>query len=796
MLKNNKKRGEKSIAIFEIFVLTISILAISYFIGTEFKLVSSADTTPPADTTDDICDSTHLVNCLTSTKCAKAGGHWYDDICNPIEGEPITPPTSTDDGTEGDLSSLLEDAAGLLPTVASAVIPRPSGTPADKAGLLSFLEQLGGGTPTALSNSGAAVGDAEIAKMGAGISKLAAEQFWAGALKIGAGLIGNAIIATGLYFGGRYLGELMFGTGSPVAEDLGLALSLGYGIGAGLGTIMGTLLPDVGFFTTFTAMGGFISLSWLGLIGLGVGLIIWFFTAQDERMDTVMFTCSTWQPKSGGADCEKCNQGQLPCTKYKCQSLGASCELINEGTDEEFCNYNDRNDITPPIISSWSEPLTEGYSYVPESATLPADETGSKGVTIKYTGAGSDSKGCIPPFKIINYGISLNKPGKCKMDTIRKDNFADMDYDLSQGYSVYNHTLRAFSPGLVEAESERIPIPNGGNYEISVRCESRNGVSNTGTFVFKFCVQSEPDITAPTIVSTDPLNGMPFNSGMASQNVNFYVDKPSDCKWDHNDVGYDSMANEMTCAQGITDIGTNMLYKCSTTLTGLLSDVENNFYVKCKSYPLMEEADRTTMVESYVYKLAGTQPLVIDSVEPVDASTIKDSTESVKVTLKAQTSAGFKDGEAWCSYNETSNPTSRNYILFANTNSYQHSQELWLGEGDYEYSIKCCDLGNNCDIELTGFEVESDNNAPIVVRVYNEVQELKLVTNENADCVYDVVDCNYNFDEGIKLTTMDGINHYTEWSVENNFFIKCKDAFGNVPAPNQCSVIARPFSSY
>jgi len=311
-------------------------------------------------------------------------------------------------------------------------------------------------------------------------------------------------------------------------------------------------------------------------------------------------------------------------------------------------------------------------------------------------------------------------------------------------------------------------------------------------------VQDEPDTTAPSIELTDPLNGWFTESGIISQDVNVYTDKPADCKWSHSDVDYDSMANVMTCSKSITEMNANTLYKCNTTLTGLKDETENKFYFKCKSYPLKNESDRYTMAESYEYILTGTKPLVIDSISPVEDSVIMDSTESVKVTLTAKTSAGYNEGQSYCSFKNSSEDDSA-YVLFANTNSYTHSQDLWLDEGDYEYTIKCCDIAEltgNCDNETTEFEVETDFEFPVVVRVYNDNAQLTLITNEKAECVYGPHDCTYDFADGIAFPTTTEQEHSADWDTGNNFYIKCKDEFGNEPEPDECNMVARPFSSY
>jgi len=49
------------------------------------------------------------------------------------------------------------------------------------------------------------------------------------------------------------------------------------------------------------------------------------------------------------------------------------------------------------------------------------------------------------------------------------------------------------------------------------------------------------------------------------------------------------------------------------------------------------------------------------------------------------------------------------------------------------------------------------------------------------------------FEDGIKMTVIDDVNHFTEWDTKTNFYIKCQDKYGNQPLPNECIMIIRPF---
>jgi len=529
-----------------------------------------------------------------------------------------------------------------------------------------------------------------------------------------------------------------------------------------------------------------------GWIGIGVGAAWFLLSFRYETQEVITFTCQPWQANIKGEDCDKCNkQGILPCSEYQCRSLGQACELLNKGTDEEQCVWVDRNDVEFPTIIPLEDALLEGYEYNPDDTISPPD----RGVKIEYT---TSSTGCVKAFTPLSFGINVSEPAKCKLDRLRKDNFEDMDFSFSGGLSLYEHTYTLNVPSSSALESEGIAIENDGEYEVFVRCEDANGNSNTANFVFKFCVEKGPDTTPPLIVRTSIPSGMPIAYNQTSVDLEVYINEPAECRWSHLDQSYDSMEEMDDCsrADSLNDVNEQGLYTCETTLDGLKDRVENKFYFRCKD---MSESENVN-TESYKYTLIGTQPLVIDWVKPEEGSLIKDSTERVKVTLEAKTSAGFDEGKSNCYFSDTGED---DYVLFfgdGNYNQYQHSQDLWLDEGEHEYFIKCVDLGGNPDIEVVNFEVESDSSAPIIVRAYHEETYLKLMTNEPARCVYDTkyesLPCDYSFDDGTPMTTIEDVNHYTDWNTQITFYVMCQDEYGTQPAYGECSKIIRPSQIY
>jgi len=531
-----------------------------------------------------------------------------------------------------------------------------------------------------------------------------------------------------------------------------------------------------------------------GTFSIGVGLVVaaWTFynNYEKEKTEVYSFTCEPWQAPAGGNRCEECNQqGLLPCTEYQCKSLGQSCELLNKGTGEEKCVWTNRNDVNPPEIRASTNVLQEDYKYNPEPLQFPNKE--DRGVKIEYTL--SDDK-CIPAFTPLSFGIDLNEPAKCKMDIFRKSSFDEMSFFMSDSLSKYNHSYVLSLPNSDTLE-EGIIVENDGEFDVYVRCMDANGNFNIGNFVFNFCVDKGPDTTPPIIMGSIVGNSafqevVPIRYNQSSIEMEIYTTEPAQCKWGHIDQSYESLEGTMDCPQIGSVINLQMAYACSSTLTGLKDRFENEFYFRCLDSSGNENR------ESYELTLLGTQPLVIENAGP-NNTVISDSTETSRVVLDVLTTAGYDDGDSTCYYSDTGEED--DYIMFfyeAETSSYVHSQELWLtgnpGGLDHTYYIKCIDLGGNADYATIDFTVKTDLVSPLVIRAYHEESYLKIITDEESDCVYDTVDCSYAFEDGISMTSIGDKSHFTSWDTNKNFYVKCGDQYDNLPAPDRCSITVRP----
>jgi len=774
-----KKDKKGTLVIIQIIILVLSTIAFAYIIGSEIPVVSADPTQCIRSTSRGVISAPNInlndqnaVNqwCSISTNRA--------DVCN--------------GGSGSDWHIRFAASCPSPPTPSALTLPSALQFPP----LGNFASRVLGGGGAATTEAGTTAGAAG-ASAGSGIPPLppgfgsyndVANAGYTPPINLAnlanvKWIVSNAAYAAVIYVGVRF-----------IFQQFGLTPELGRAVanGASIGYFVGAVVSKVGLSGKLGALLGISGgLATLG-IGVIVGIIVFLFTFKNTRYNNYTFTCYPWDAPLGGKNCQQCNTGNFPCTEYACRSLGQGCILANQGTNETLCVWNNSRDVTPPVIQPWIDVLTTGYKYTPDNAISPPD----RGVTIVPQ---DNNSGCIKAFTPLTFGITLDKPAKCQLNTVNQASFGDGTafYFNGSSTSKMNHSQTMTLPSLQSLEAANATLQNGGQFTLYAKCQDANGNANTANFVFKFCVNPGPDLTPPNITTTSILNGMPIAFNTTSVNLDVFINKPSTCRWSQTDQSYDTMETNMSCSSNVFEVNAQGLYKCSTTLTGLISGVNNIFYFRCKDQPYLEgtnqSSQRNVNTQSYKFTLKGTQPLVISSVGP-NATTIKNSTDVIKVTLNATTSAGFNEGASLCSYNGSG--TNNQFIQFFNTGTYKHSQDLFLTPGDYTYNIQCIDLGGNTDTKTMSFTVQSDKQAPIVVRAYHEGTYLKIVTDKKATCVYSTSQdgCNYLFKDGISMQSLDINVNQISWDPAKTFYIKCKDDFGNQPLPNECSIIASPYS--
>lgn len=784
------KRAKGTIAITQILILVIGIVAISWMIGGEIEEVGAKDlviTSNPCSGVK-VCDvggayGTKSVggNCVTDySKFEKCNYGCQFGVCS-MKGQ------------TGNFMNKASNLVGYGTTAQSTInLAKWTGT---KLGIIKSSTAI---VPEIVP--GAAASSLSGGSATAGVHGMYSVSLIGPILNI----VGWSAVA---FIMGRYVFGPLLGLNTQQSQSLGYGLALGTATMLTLGYtgVTASLAGALGIGAGSGAVGG--------PVGIAIGAVVAFVTfsilGKKSSSDVIQYGCSQWEAQSGKGltetqktqRCKICNdQKDLVCTEYQCRSLGQGCVLINEeSSGKQLCIWNNTKDITPPIIKPWEDALLDNFKYTPDNAISPPD----RGVKISYTGSESvTSNGtmkCAPAFTPISFGVELNEPAKCKISPLKIASYTEMaDIFMGRGIRDYNQSFVLSLPSKEAMEAENITADNGGNYELFVRCEDANGNSNPANFVFKFCISQGPDTTPPEILGTSIYDKQPIASGQKSINIELYVRDQtftkvnSSCRWSYLDKSYGSMEGNMSCSHSLLNLNAQMAYTCRTNLTGLKDNQNNKFYFRC-----IDDLGNANSV-SYPLTLTGTQPLIIEEVGPTGI--IEDSTNTIKINLTAQTAAGNDEGKAICSFSETGRSGSYVDFFYGNDvepfSQYQHSQELYLEEGNYTYFIQCRDKGGNMDYATTNFSVKTDTSAPIVVRVYKEDASLKLITNEPGKCVYDTRNCNYLFNDGTEMTSMNDREYYAEWNINTDFYIKCEDKYGNQPAPDQCSIIARPFEIF
>ncbi len=645
-----------------------------------------------------------------------------------------------------------------------------------------------GFSPTPDLASGLANGDFVIAAKGPGVGS----QLWGGIKNVG-GKIMN--------IGGNMLGTLKTGaTWAVMAYTVGFMLggvmglegdnsatfaeALGLGVFAGR---FGAQAAGSNFFTTAAGEGA------LGNVGgniaggvIGFAVFAWYMMENYEEVvyKTTSFECKPWQAptESGAAICEKCNDDDLPCSEYRCKSLGQSCELVNEGTVEEKCVDTNPHDVTPPIIKPNDYVLTEGYKYNGVKTSPP-----DAGFKIERIDGNS---GCIEAFTPITFGITVDEPAQCKIDYQRTKKFDDMKYYFgSSNLFKYNHSQQFALPGARNMEQENITLFSDGELTAFIRCKDTKGNENQAEFAARFCVDPEPDTTVPQIKATTIADGSCVASGTTNTTIKFYTNEPARCRWSKIDQDYDSMDNDMVCPASLKEINTQMLYTCIAELTGITRD-NTKYYIRCEDQPTAPVKDRNQMRESYEFSLREGPGLRMRNLEPTED--VFGSINPLPTELTVQTSIGCDDGKAVCFYSADGS----SFIRFKETDTQEgfHSQKLFLGNGDHNYTVKCVDSGGNLAINSTKFNVEIDTSAPSVVRIYEENSMLKLITTKESECVYMNTNCDYLFEEGTQMPISNTTEHITEWNKDKTYYVKCRD--DTRPAPVDCTITVKPSDNF
>lgn len=488
------------------------------------------------------------------------------------------------------------------------------------------------------------------------------------------------------------------------------------------------------------------------------------------------YKCMPWKAPEGGDDCSKCGSDNLPCSEYRCKSLGKKCKYYEpSGIDQGACVSSD--DKSSPVISLTNmNPPSPIRPYTPVEIKIATDEL-------------SECK-----FNINNAGAKYD----------------EMKYDFADGFGT-EHSVKLTLPGQIGSWSDTTTnyplITQDGKYTMYVRCLDAAGNGQTmAAYPIDFEVMKTPDTIILPITQFIPESESLIKYNTTQKIVTLKMNEPMECKWSLTDKNFNLMENNFSC-EGLESNSVNG-YSCTGTLRNVTLELSQytSYYIKCKDQPWIENESilingvnysRNINSQSYEYKLGPSEKLEIIEASP--SGNVKISGVNATVELRALTEGGAFHGQSTC-YWRTTNRSSINgtgYTVFANTNSYSHSQILdspYLALGDNILQVKCNDSSGNEETKISNFNLQIDQETPLIKRMFYQSNSLKIFTDEESVCYYSFNknnQCQYELTNGTMMAGTEKV-HSAPWTYDQTYYIKCKDYFNNYNIGN-CGGIIRTY---
>ncbi|MBI2044452.1 hypothetical protein HYT23_00175 [Candidatus Pacearchaeota archaeon] len=571
--------------------------------------------------------------------------------------------------------------------------------------------------------------------------------------------------------------------------------------------------------------------------------------APDIYYEPYSFTCAPSRPPVGGGECYKCNDNPLiKCTNYRCNSLGGACEILGEtkDTDNPLCvdRFGYRTDLIPPQISFGTispdyrvTPGADGVSisladgtcsekYSNVSFTLNTDENAKcytsedKSTLLENLEDGHDYN--TTHFIEKNLGID----NKLRLFTICQDvngnpNTKEYIVDIcvspqpdhkapeirrfipeSGSYLPFGETKRIVTLKINEpavcryAKTPYVPIESMsylcetddegiGPYsctaeiedltspqnDIYIRCNDTLGNFHQSDILYTLFQTRE----ALKIEIVSPLSGSIRETPISASNPLILEVKTS--KGAYNG---DSICSYKFLEQGwgAEFFETGLKKHRQEFSTGALVNGYYNIKVKCED----AAGNKAETIVSFSINIDKEPPVIINK-----------SVSGTTMTLAT-------DEPAECVYNTTScnylfRDALKNDISYGRTTThkiYDFSKRI-------DYYVRCMDEFGNEDCTAIWATEKNDGLPPEAVRVFydsDETGDLKLITDEDAQCRYKTSTCSFNFEEGQEMSRGYSQNseysreHYAPWNLNTKYHIKCKDSWGNVNTG--CLIIVEP----
>ncbi|MBI2107070.1 hypothetical protein HYT57_03730 [Candidatus Woesearchaeota archaeon] len=528
------------------------------------------------------------------------------------------------------------------------------------------------------------------------------------------------------------------------------------------------------------------------------------------------------------ANCEICNNKLMPCTEYYCKSIGQNCQYLKE---EKKCVEVKSDDRTAPVIQNClAKDLGTKADYNVESSVqgckitneVPAFSTlavkfdldevaqckifstaGKKfeDITLELDGGFYDKEHYLL-FDVRN--VSLQTIEGCRDGNLctgyirckdKAGNAMNADYFV-------NFKLRD-APDIAKPRIVGTLVESGASVSASVSevdffmyVHEPSGIKecrynkNSDIDISqmpetqKFDCENQEDVTKGGNKCSVKLKGIEADKD------NKYYFRCSDDAGNRMDAGYEFIvkgskplgitAHTIPTGEILTPLQTLSVTttdksECSYKLdnqeeqdfgiTGAttssqqvtLSVGNHNINVICTD----EAGNQITTSSTFN---VNTPDLVIKEVIPSDASVYVNS-----VPFAAKTTGGvYQNGNSTCTYG-----TGFRFGKTILSTETLHETNISLSDGVHEVSITCSD-GFKEAAKTVKVEVNS-KAYPQLVRVYTNGGALIIHTDQPAACAFSTKVKEFNFVEGMKMTSSTNVQHQLQLGKEGIYYVKCED---------------------
>jgi hypothetical protein len=597
---------------------------------------------------------------------------------------------------------------------------------------------------------------------------------------LGGALTGAIAAAAAAYYIVQLMGKAFGWTGA-------FTNAFSYAIAAGAGVLTFLALLTIGAKSTSwcALLGGW---AWLicATVAIIIVAIVFVILYKDQKYYVTTYSCEPWSPPEKG-NCNLCNEDIRTCSEYRCRSLGLNCAYYNQNGEPGYCA--EFSATWSAKIEPWQEALSEGNKY-----------TDITSKSFKIEGKTNQK---VTAWENLEFGITTDDPASCKLDIKHTSSYDEMAYGFEVDSSLCtgnsqacanqgkNHKI-VLSPHVNKDATDALtaPLVEGEN-NYYIRCRNFAGKYNEGEFAVKIIRDKGEDLTSPLITKFAPESGSYLKVGAKETTIAFLVNEPSDCKFskDFSDR-YEDMKYNANCIKN-PSLGVMGMWTCTARLVNL-SAGENKFYFGCKDQPNIEERmsnKRNINRNNKEYKInVCSTGLNITNVQPKETIIIGKS--PVSLSLSADTSGCVQNGKSICYYKFAGGSD----IAFLNTNSNKHTQKFTsMPAGFHNITITCKDDAGNSDKKNIAINISIDDDFPVITRAYNAGNKLYISTSEFSECRFaknNSIGCDFKFEDG-SLMASEGKKHSAEWKDDTNYYIKCKDVFGNINP--LCGIMLRTY---